>query len=289
MTRSTLFLAIKFGLLLVWYFFSAAVAAHVAANYIGLPPQEQSTDLMQRVFLVACLEVATLCWLVSNLHTSLVRTTLIVFCFYHVTKHALMLLEALFYLNLWNKPALLSINEIIGLEIMGLISSAALCVAVVLVFGQHRRGQTPRHSSFTPSWRFLLTGGVSYTLCYCLAGALILIPLAAQSYSQSYENLAVPIWMPILQLGRGMVWSLLIGICLASFLKQNLAYSSVLISTCLVVFSTAQLLIPNSMMPDQLQAAHIIELVVSMSIFGALTTWVWLRTQTKLQGQNRPV
>lgn len=302
---------LAFSLLVIWYLLSSALAAMLTVRFFSLPGAEPSVSLVQHMLVVAVLELLALIFLLRSFRLKRLHAFVLLVCFYHATKHALMLIEAYFYLNLWNQPPQMSVAEIIGLEVMGFIASVLVCSAVVLAYGasaapentksENTKSESLRSEGITPAMRqthsglfndfvesinvhVYLYGAVVYAACYLIAGALILIPLAGDHYVGSYQYLVVPIWMPLLQLLRGLVWVALICFCLS--VQNNLSHqkrfantwrSSVLLSLCLAIFGAAQLWIPNTIMPAELQRAHIIELVVSMAAFGGLTTWLWFR------------
>ncbi len=280
--RKLLIVGAKLAVLIIWCMACQAIAGHIAYTYATLPAAESSEYFVLYALLVGVLEVCLLALLASTLDLSRIKATILLFAFYHLTKHALMLIEVLFYLNLWNQPAALSFSQILGLEIMGLIANALLCPVVVVLFGRNKpmasKGSTIRATT-------LVYGAIIYTLCYLLAGAFILIPLAGDAYQSAYQNLQVPIWMPLLQVVRGLIWTALILCCL-NVMRVELQgrwQQGAVIASCLSVFAAAQLLIPNAQMPSVLQSAHLVELVVSMSLFGvAVTFWHQCRSMSGL-------
>jgi len=268
----------KFLLMLMWYLLANHLAAEFSQLFFDLPAADLSVSaavFFQRLCLVAVIEVTALIWLIRALNLSRMHTAILVSAFYHITKHALMLLEAWFYLNAWNSPPILSTTELISLALMGLVNSVAVCAAAVLIFAKPTAPVRVFKASTRPYF-IGFVGGCVYTVCYLIAGVLLQMFLPTEHFATAYANLAVPYWMPFLQLIRGAVWSLLIGWVIANLAPHccGLTKSTVVIVPSLAGFATAQLLIPNAQMSNGLQYAHMVEIAVSMAVFGYCVCWL---------------
>ena len=58
-------------------------------------------------------------------------------------------------------------------------------------------------------------------------------------------------------------------------------------AVAMAVFGSVQLLYPNPYMAEQLRATHLIEVSVSMAIFGWLVAGIYVRSVQKIEPQNR--
>ena len=279
----------KSVLLVFLYFLASLIAVSGVSMFADMPAAVPHLDFVSHVLPMMVLEVAALVLLARSLRCRFVVGCLILMLFYHCTKYGLMMVEAYFYLNLWNQPPLMSLEEIVAVEAMGLIVSVLICPAAVLLFKPKfdlHDGVNSINATVSHRARLYLYGASIYAACYLIAGALILIPLAGDSFAVTYQNLAVPFWMPLLQLARGLVWVCLIDFYLTNRVIGGATQSfkiGMLVGAALVVFASAQLLIPNTLMPRYLQFAHIIELSVSMLLFGWLLTRLWFR---QFEGAN---
>lgn len=246
----------------------AGVSGIVADALVGLPNGEPHSDTMIMVLLVASIEALVLVGLAASIAGSWWRRFLILCVYYHLTKYGLMMVEAAFFLNLWNSSPLISLVDIAGFEVYGLLVSILISSLVVSLIPAQVKPLNSRSQKLM--FKPLMLMSVTYTACYLFAGALIFIPLAGDTYQSTYGQLTVPMWMPLLQLVRGVVWAYLVWM-MVSNISLSPSSKAVMIGLSLAVFAAAQLLVPNAYMVAELRNAHIIELVVSMFVFGWLS------------------
>jgi len=263
-------LIIHYTIIVLAGLIGVVIASAVTQVLIGLPKGEAQPNILFSILVVAAIEAVVLQYLALRIVGNKWQRWLVIFAIHHSTKSALMLIEALFYLNLWNEPPLLSIRDILAFEVLGVISSAIVCgAAAFLVAMPSGNVILPK-----PNPIKMLKVAALYAVCYLSAGAFIFMPLAGSSYAVTYEHLVVPWWMPLLQIARGFVWAYLLWL-LVSNTGQRVKASAVGMS--LAVFSAAQLLIPSDLMPNELRSAHIVEMAVSMFIFGYLAVLILLQ------------
>jgi len=116
---------------------------------------------------------------------------------------------------------------------------------------------------------------VLYAACYLLAGAFIFIPLAGDSYEATYQALNVAWWMPVLQLARGAIWACLLWVLVAN-MQGTKRLNCLIVGLSLAIFGAAQLMMPNSFMLEEVRDAHILEIALSMFVFGYLAVTLLL-------------
>ncbi len=261
----------KLCALSVWHFISIVLAAQLAGMFISVPiavPQEVDVWVM---IMVSLLETGVMMWLASRLSLSGPALLGVLMLIFHGAKTFMMLMEAGLFLNLWSVEPSMNVHELLNAELMGVFVALIFCP--VLMWGAGRGAPasvvTVRQWSRAALVRRIGVVGVLYALCYLLAGIFILIPLAGDSYDDTYASLSLPWWMPLVQVARGWMWALLILPVVMCFngSKRDLRIG---LGGALSVLGAAQLLYPNPYMLETLRYAHIIEIVVSMGVFGYL-------------------
>ena len=211
-------------------------------------------------------------------NSSIFRRFLPIFAIYWGTKNFLMQIEAWFYLNIWQVEPVMSTEFLLHFFWFGLLSSILFCLSAMLILKTNGREEVHTKVSFPQVIPFLKIAAL-YVPIYLLAGALLAIPLAGGAFSSTYESLNVPIWMPLFQFGRGLLWAWIIWWIVSS--HSNKHDPRVTTAFCICIFSTVQLLHPNPFMLDQLRYAHLVEMSISMSLYGWLAASIYMRSSKR--------
>ncbi|GGY85847.1 hypothetical protein GCM10011613_33540 [Cellvibrio zantedeschiae] len=269
----------SFGVLLrfiglsVWHFLSLMIAALVVGQFLSLADPGTKPAEVGPIFLVSLIETAAMFWVVANSKLTGLRLLLASIVIFHGTKTLLMMVELAFFLNIWAAPPLIGLERVLALELHGLLMACLFCPVLVLVLKKWGRANfvsSPVNQNIALK---ILGVSVFYWLCYWSAGSFILIPLAGDAFNFTYGHLQVPHWLWLFQMGRGLVWAFIIYL-LANYLKSSGFRLYFQVGLILAGLSAAQLLSPNPYMMDGLRYAHIVEILVSMLIFGILAAWV---------------
>ncbi|WP_293746682.1 hypothetical protein [uncultured Paraglaciecola sp.] len=233
---------------------------------------------------VSVIETLTMMWLLSRINLTGVKLTCVAILFFHGTKVFMMMIEAAFFLNIWTTTPLMSLAEINAMELQGLVMALLYCPVLVWSMGKWGDKKSnaaslafPQRSALgnlTTLTKRLLVVSVVYATCYILAGMFILIPLAGESFQPTYEHLQVPVWMPLFQVARGVLWGLILLPIVIHFsgTKRQLRIS---VGLGLAALGSAQLLYPNPHMNEALRYAHIVDITVSMFVFGWIACWIF--------------
>lgn len=221
----------------------------------------------------AALEAAAVYCLLTGLEVERRHQLWVLFAFYWGTKFFQMLIEAAFYLNVWQAQPLISWPELMYSACYG--TAASLVFAPLAVWIANVKPQEPREPVAVPPLAPALKIGGLYVPIYFIAGMVLAIPLAGPAFAATYQNLQLPAWLPLFQFARGMLWALILWLLVANHARQR--DSRVTAAVALGVISSFQLLQPNPYMADQLRAAHLTEVLVSMSLFGWLAAWIYRR------------
>ncbi len=228
------------------------------------------------LLLVAAAEVSVTYYLLSTIQTSRINQALIIFSFYWGTKILQMLIEAAFFLNIWQTEPIMTWPELLFSGVFATLTSLLYCpIATVIAdtdLGEQRRPCFP-----LPEIKPALKVAALYVPIYFIAGMLLAIPLSGTSFDNTYENLQAPAWLPLYQFGRGLLWATIIWLLVGNHHHRKDAKITTAIG--LGVFSGIQLLLPNPYMEGQLRFAHMIEIMVSMAIFGWLSAWIYERNR----------
>lgn len=279
--KSGLVVCARFAALSMWHFLSLVIAALVVGSFASLADPGQAPAGFAPLFAVSFLETAVMVWLISRSNLVGIKLLLVALIVFHGVKIFLMMIELAFFLNIWATPPMISLERVLALELHGLLMALLFCPVVILAFKKWKPSGSVQFSVFPGISRELIIRlvGVSvlYSTCYWLAGSLLLIPLAGESFMFTYGHLQVPLWMPLFQVGRGFIWALIVLLLVRHLRLQGvgLYFGSALV---LAMLGGVQLLAPNPYMQDHLRYAHMVEITVSMMVFGFLAGWI-LRSQ----------
>jgi hypothetical protein len=119
-----------------------------------------------------------------------------------------------------------------------------------------------------------------YTLIYFTAGIIIFVPLAGDASAEFYPDLQLPGWIIPFQLLRGYLWALL-SLLLLSTSRLGATGRHLLAGLVFGVLVSAQLISPNDLMPNAIRLAHLVEMFVSMTLFGYLSALILGRKRLK--------
>jgi hypothetical protein len=225
------------------------------------------------IFTVAALEAAAVYCLLTGLAVERRHQLWILFAFYWGTKFFQMLIEAAFYLNVWLAEPLMSGPELGFSAVYGTVTCLLFAPLAVWIAGV--RPAETREPVLLPPFVPALKVGAVYVPVYFLAGMLIAIPLAGQAFTGTYGTLALPAWLPLFQFARGFVWAGILWLVIGNHVPER--DSRVTAAVSLGIVSSFQLLLPNPYMAEQLRAAHLTEVLFSMTLFGWLAAWIFGR------------
>ncbi len=246
---------------------------------------DEGSSLLLLMLLCCLLQVLVL-------HGYLINTRLAIWERFWVVSAILVLLQFLlpqveswFYLSENIMPLMLILATTLGGIFMSLV------FALVTIFAYPDHNQTVKAPILPSTVKDLqvafLTGVLLYPLIYFLAGYFIAWqnPDLRAYYSGDRELISFFQIMQknflsgsvLLQTIRGVIWALL-GVSLIKSLSEvsrNKQYR--IIGVLFAVISSAQLLLPNPYMPESVRWSHLLELLVSTSIWGILLVWVYSR------------
>jgi hypothetical protein len=222
-------------------------------------------------FTVVGLETAAVYCLLTGLRVQRMHQIWILFAFYWGTKFFQMLIEAAFFLNVWQADPLMSWPELMFSACYGAVTS--LLFAPLAVWIVNARPAEPQKPVVLPPLLPALKVGAVYVPIYFVAGMVLAIPLAGPAFAATYENLQLPTWLPLFQFVRGLLWAGILWLLIGNHGPER--DSRVTAAVVLGIISSFQLLQPNPYMADQLRAAHLTEVLVSMTLFGCLAAWIF--------------
>jgi hypothetical protein len=258
------------GLALVIAQIISGMFAH--AVFAGMLPDSFSNVRVDWLgfFTGAGLEAAAVYCLLMGLWVERRHQVWILFAFYWGTKFFQMLIEAAFFLNLWQAEPMMSWPELMFSACYGTVTS--LLFAPLAVWIVNARPAEPREPVVRPPLVPALKVGAVYVLIYFVAGMVLAVPLAGPAFTATYENLQLPAWLPLFQFARGLLWAGILWLLIGNHGPER--DSRVTAAVVLGTISSFQLLQPNPYMADQLRAAHLTEVLVSMTLFGWLAAWI---------------
>ncbi len=232
----------------------------------------ENADVDWRAILTtAALEAGAVYCLLTGLRVERRHQVWILFAFYWGTKFFQMWIEAAFFLNIWQGEPLMSWPELVFMACYGTLASVLF--APMAVWIARVQPVAPREPVMLPRLVPALNIGAVYVPIYFLAGMLLAIPLAGPAFAGTYEHLQVPVWLPLFQFARGILWAGILWLLIGNHREER--DSRVTAAVALGVISSFQLLQPNPYMAEQLRAAHLTEVLVSMTAFGWLAAWIF--------------
>lgn len=232
------------------------------------------------ILTVAGAEAAAVYCLLTGLRVGQRHQVWIVLLFYWGTKYLQMLIEAAFFLNIWQVQPLMSWPELAFSAFYGTVTALLFAPAAVWI-----AGVAPAHANklvVTPPRVPALKIGAVYVPIYFAAGALIAVPLAGPAFAGTYEGLQLPAWLPLFQFARGVLWAGILWLVIGNHGAHR--DSRVTTGVALGIVSSFQLLLPNPYMAEQLRAAHLAEVLISMAGFGWLAASIF--SQENARGRS---
>jgi hypothetical protein len=259
----------------------ALLGSTVSASFLNTPVDWQG------ILTIAGAEAAAVYCLLTGLRVGRRHQVWLLFAFYWGTKYMQMLIEAAFFLNVWQAEPVMSWPELVFSAFYGTLT--VVLFAPVAVWIAAVRPVEARLPVLLPPLLPALTIGSVYVPIYFGAGFLIAVPLAGAAFADTYENLQLPTWLPLLQFARGMLWAGIVWLVIGNHGGHR--DSRITAGVALGIVSSFQLLLPNPYMAEQLRAAHLAEVVISMTAFGWLSGWIfslrWARRRNR--GAREPV
>ena len=239
---------------------------------------------------VTAIEVAIIMFLRTRFRINGLALVMLLVAIFWGTKVLQMMIEAAFFLNYWMDKPIMSIEEVIFNTIHGLFTSIIICYLVVKVMPINNDITTEslvenktlkdEVTLVAIPYRAIFFVAVIYVPIYFIAGMFLAIPLGGESFLDTYETLQVPVWMPLFQFARGILWALILwGLV---YCHQESKNSMLTGAVTFAIFSGTQLLIPNPFMGELLRMAHLVEVYVSMALFG----WLGAKVLIKARGIN---
>ena len=281
---------IKWPALLIGYLLCQFIAGNIATFIFGPVVGLQTVTEMQvdwpSIIMIIIAESMALIFITEKSKLSGFKLFAVLTLVYWGTKTFLMQIEAAFYLNIWLSEPLLSMNSIANFTVQGAISAALFCTIVMGLCSKWTASENI--SLLTHKMRLvpLIKIAAIYVPLYLLAGLFLAIPLGGEAFNETYGTMTVPAWMPLFQFARGLLWALILWLLLDMTDKH---YLRPIAATAMAVLSAVQLLHPNPFMLEQLRAAHLIEVSVSMAIFGWLAASIYLRAISQIAINSTPL
>lgn len=251
-------------------FVSGMVTYPLLAHAVSATFLNVQTDWLA-FFTVAGLEAAAVHCLLTGLRVQCKRQIWILFAFYWGTKCLQMNIEAAFFLNVWQTAPMMSWAELAFCVCYSTLTSLLFVpLAVWIVNAKPKDVEQP---AWLPPLASTLKIGALYVPIYFVAGFVLAIPLAGSAFAGTYENLQLPAWIPVFQFARGVLWAVILWFVIGNHGRAR--DSRVTAAMALGIVSSFQLLLPNPYMTDQLRAAHLTEVLFSMTLFGWLAAHIF--------------
>ncbi len=165
------------------------------------------------------------------------------------------------------------------LLVQGVIVAVLFSPLAVLVHGKMRRTKemsTPNPRLVMPwsEWAWKLPSvAIAYYLIYMSFGMFVFIPLAGPAFQQFYAGLQMPWWMPLLQMGRAMIWTAL-ALPVIRMMRGRAWEAGLAVALLFSLLMGDLLLLPNAIMPDRIRIGHLVELLTSNFLFGWVVVWL---------------
>jgi len=237
---------VKWPLFLVIYLVSLLGSSYIANLAIPLTGNTTPSISWPDVIMVAVAELIALNFIASASFANRATRFAQLFGIYWGTKSLMMLIEAAFFLNLWQESPLMPMQHIYHAGIQNALHALLVCGAIILVCN----GSTPTLKPQPLPFKFkpLLYTAFSYVPLYMLAGVFLAMPLGGEAFERAYSGMTVPTWLPLFQLARGVIWAVIIW-WLLRYLTEDKKQTACVVA--LSVFASVQLLLPNPYMLEQ--------------------------------------
>ncbi len=274
---------IKWPVLMMGYILCQSIGGNIAAFLFGPVVEFQAETGMQAdwpsMILIIIAESMVLIFIAQQSRLSGFKLLAGLSLVYWSTKIFLMQIEAAFFLNIWLSEPLLSMSSIAHFTVQGAISAVLFCAVVMGLCSKWGKSEDMTFLKHKMQCVPLVKIAAVYVPLYLLAGVFLAMPLSGDAFNEAYGTMTVPVWMPLFQFGRGILWALILWILLE---MTNKHYLRPIAATAMAVFGAVQLLHPNPFMLEQLRAAHLIEISASMAIFGWLAAGIYIDAITKI-------
>lgn len=279
---------IKWPTLIIGYVFCQFISNEITSVVLGTLAETQSNTApavdWPNLILIIIAESMALIFITQHSRLSGFRLLAVLTLVYAGTKVFMMQIEAAFFLNIWPSEPLLSLHSVMFFTVQGVIGALLFCSIVI---GLCSKWKTPSGTISAGNVRIgiipLLKIAIIYVPIYFLAGLFLAMPLGGEAFKETYATLTVPTWLPLFQLGRGFLWALILW-ALLDMTDEH--YLRPVAAAAMAVFGAVQLLYPNPYMAEQLRAAHLIEVSVSMAIFGWLAAGIYARSLQTIEPQG---
>jgi hypothetical protein len=143
---------------------------------------------------------------------------------------------------------------------------------LIIKFFQNKEAEVDV-KNFNIKTLFLKLGiiGIVYPCLYYLFGYIVVMRLFSEAaqpfYAESLESIAGTLILFPIQIIRGILFGIFV-LPLKKMFKEKTAFIA---SVCFVYLCTAvQLIVPNTLFPDNVRIAHLIEMTSSMLLFGII-------------------
>ena len=115
---------------------------------------------------------------------------------------------------------------------------------------------------------------VLYVIIFFLFGMFVAIPLAGPEFHKFYQDLQPAAWLPLLELGRGLIWGLL-TVLIVRMLELDRNKAALLVGLTYAVLMGTLLISPNPVLSDdRLRWSHFVEVTTENFLFGWLSVWI---------------
>lgn len=191
-------------------------------------------------------------------------------------------IEAWLFLNLFIYK--MSAREVhLGLVQGFAVAAAAGALAVCLAAPREAPAvENPASSGLPgrnwPRWALRLTGvSLLYVFIFFLFGMFVALPLAGPAYQEFYKDLRPSVWLPLIELGRGLIWGLL-AVLIVQMLDLERNKAALLTGLLFSLLVGAMLISPNAIIDsDRMRWSHFVEVSTSNFVFG----WLAVRILTR--------
>ncbi|NMB53702.1 MAG: hypothetical protein GYA15_03295 [Leptolinea sp.] len=168
----------------------------------------------------------------------------------------------------------LSTSDVFRLVLTALVSTLIFVPLAVLVMGRWKDNGEPVRPLFKKDY---LTGlillAVIYPILYFSFGYFVAWQSAAvrEFYATTTITTAQPL-LTLIQVARGALW-VLAGLPLLVMFDRRI-HTIIASILCYSLLPSFSLILPNPLMPEPVRLAHLVEISLSMAIFGGLFGWI---------------